>query len=68
MKTDFKLPKVKVAIWEYESGWGSKIDEIKEFDSMAKAEAFIVKFNKPNQDNWDKTKNVPSWYMTARLA
>lgn len=59
--------KFEVAIIEYESGWGSRVDEVKHFDTFEKAEAFIKKFNQPNVDDYAKTKTVPSWYMTARL-
>lgn len=61
-------PKVKVEIIESEAGWGQKVDEVKEFTTLAKAEAFIKKFNKPNHDDYKKTGKVPGWYMYARLA
>ena len=40
--------KVYVHIWEYERGWGSKIDETREFDSKKEAAEFIEKFNASN--------------------
>ena len=60
-------PKVKVAIVESERGWGQKIDEIKKFDTKEEAEAFIKEYNKPNEDDYAKTKRVPDWYMQAEL-
>ncbi len=53
---------VKVEIIESERGWGSKVDEVKEFDDMEQAEEFIKTFNSAN----DKDQ-VPDWYMYARL-
>ena len=53
--------KFKVALWEYERGWGSKIDEIKEFDVYEEAVTYIEKFNEKNNE-----ETVPDWYMTAR--
>ena len=40
--------KVKVNIMEYEKGWGSKVDEVKEFSSLKEAEAFIKGYNSEN--------------------
>ena len=56
------MKKYKVALREYERGWGSRIDEIREFDSLDEAEKFIIEFNSEN----DK-EIVPDWYMTASL-
>jgi len=47
---------------ESERGWGSKIDEVKYFDTMEEAEAFVIEFNKYN----DKP-TVPDWYMYAEI-
>lgn len=52
----------RVGIFEYEKGWGSKCDEIREFPSPALAEAFCKDYNKRNTD-----KVVPDWYMVARI-
>ena len=49
-----------VVVREYERGWGSKIDEIKSFDSMMEALDFQKKFNSYNTE-----KYVPDWYMVA---
>lgn len=56
-ETTFKF---KVKIEEYERGWGSKIDEIKEFDTVEQANDFIKEFNKKNTDTV-----APDWYMVA---
>lgn len=61
------MAKVLVEIIESERGWGQKVGEVKSFPTLAKAEAFIKKYNKPNHDDFKKTKTVPSWYMYARL-
>lgn len=53
--------KFKVAFWEFERGWGSKIDSYEEFDTEELANARIQEFNADN--NLDE---VPDWYMTAR--
>jgi len=62
-----KKPTIKVNIIESERGWGSKVDEVREFRTRAAAEKFVEKFNKPNVDNWNKTKTVPDWYMRAEI-
>lgn len=57
------MKKFKVNIIESEAGWGSKIEDVEEFDTQEEADDFIVKFNK--QNNKDK---VPAWYMRAEPA
>jgi hypothetical protein len=52
----------KVEIIESERGWGSKIDEIKYFDSEESAKAFCANFNKDNPPG-----PAPDWYMQANL-
>lgn len=54
---------VKVNIIESERGWGSRIDEVKEFETMQQAVEFIRKYNASNN-----LEEVPDWYMYARLA
>jgi hypothetical protein len=56
------MKKTKVAIIESERGWGSKIDEVKEFDTPEEAKDFVTKFNAGN----DKPE-VPDWYMRAEI-
>lgn len=34
----------KVAVMEFERGWGSKIDHVEEFDTVELAEAFTNRF------------------------
>lgn len=53
----------KVHIIESERGWGQRIDEIKEFKTLAAAEKFVEEFNKKNNKD-----TVPDWYMYAQLA
>jgi len=52
----------KVAIYEFERGWGSKVDEVREFKTKEKAIAFVAKFNSSNTGT-----TVPDWYMVAEL-
>lgn len=52
----------KVALIEFERGWGSKIDEVREFSTREERDAFIVEFN----SQIDKDI-VPDWYMIAEV-
>jgi hypothetical protein len=56
------MEKIKVLIIESERGWGQKIDEVKEFDTVAEAKKFVTDYNKYNTK-----KTVPDWYMYAKL-
>lgn len=50
----------RVDIIESERGWGTKVDEVKYFDSEESAKAFCAEYNKTN------TASVaPDWYMQA---
>jgi hypothetical protein len=51
----------KVEVIESERGWGSKIDEVKYFNTKEFAEKFVKEFNSAN----DKDV-VPDWYMYAQ--
>jgi len=53
---------IKVALLEFERGWGSRIDEIKEFPTIDEAKTFVDEFNSVN----DK-KEAPDWYMVAEI-
>lgn len=55
----------KVHIWESERGWGSKIDEIKEFPTLAEAEKFVEEYNEKHNP---PMYPAPDWYMYAVLA
>lgn len=50
----------RVDIIESERGWGSKVDDVKYFDTMESAKEFCKTFNARN--NLDV---VPDWYMRA---
>lgn len=52
--------KYRVDIIESERGWGSKVDEQKDFNSLDEAKAFVTKFNAVNNE-----AVVPDWYMYA---
>lgn len=56
-------PMHKVTIIESERGWGSKVDDVKYFDTKENALAFCVEFNKCNTGTV-----VPDWYMYAEYA
>lgn len=53
---------IKVIIIESESGWGQKIDEVKEFKTLKEAEDFVKKHNSVN--NKDK---IPGIYWRAEI-
>lgn len=55
--------KFKVNLIESERGWGSRVDEVKEFDSYPEAEKFIEEFNAENTES-----SAPDWYMYAERA
>lgn len=49
-----------VNVWEFESGWGSKIDYQEDFQTKELAESFVKAFNAKNDQD-----TVPDWYMMA---
>ena len=51
----------KVEISEYERGWGSKIDEVKYFDSESSTLQFVNQYNSGNTES-----SAPDWYMVAQ--
>lgn len=51
----------KAGIYEYERGWGSKLDEVREFDTAQERDTFIQNFNSQNTED-----TVPDWYMVAQ--
>ena len=53
---------IKVVVIESEAGWGQRVDEVKEFDTMKEAEDFVTDFNKDNN-----APVTPSWYMYAYI-
>lgn len=54
---------VKVYIIESERGWGQRVDDTKEFDTMDEARDFIREYNADNNE-----PTTPDWYMYAVLA
>jgi hypothetical protein len=48
---------------EYDLGWGSRVLDTKEFDTLQEANDYIAEFN--SQNTCDR---VPDWYMVAVLA
>lgn len=51
----------KVVIIESERGWGQRVDEVKEFETKAEADAFVKEFNSENT-----APTAPDWYMQAQ--
>lgn len=49
-----------VDLYEYERGWGSKLDETYYFRSKILADNYARDFNSKNTE-----KSVPDWYMIA---
>lgn len=54
--------KTKVEIIESERGWGQRVDDTKEFDTIAEAISYVNDFNKQNDKDI-----VPDWYMYAQI-
>lgn len=52
--------KFKAQLIESERGWGSRVDEVREFDTEQERDEFIAKFNAQNNE-----ETVPDWYMYA---
>ncbi len=53
-------PAFRVDLIEYERGWGSKVDEVKYFDTEPEAKQYCVEFNAKNT-----SLTAPDWYMVA---
>ena len=53
-------PLFRVDIIESERGWGSRVDEVKYFETMAEANAFCNQYNSHNT-----AAVTPDWYMYA---
>jgi len=54
----------RVDIFEYELGWGSRLDESIYFDDEQEAKDYADNYNKKH--NTEAT--TPDWYMVARFA
>jgi hypothetical protein len=52
----------RVDIIESEAGWGSKIDEIKYFQTEAAAKQFVTEYN----TKYNPPGPTPAWYMIAQ--
>lgn len=52
---------------ESESGWGSKVDETKEFATKLERDNWVKDYNdKYNPDMGKPGHRTPDWYMIAR--
>lgn len=49
-----------VNVYEYERGWGSRLDDTIEFPTKEAAKAYVKNFNASNVEDV-----VPDWYMIA---
>lgn len=54
-----------VEIIESEAGWGSRVDETKEFDNEVDALEFSDSYNKKYNPPLKPGERVPGWYMYA---
>ncbi len=52
---------VKIAVWEFEKGWGSKIDDWKVCLTTEDANKFKEEFNAKNN-----LSQTPDWYMVIK--
>lgn len=59
-RRNFMSKKYTATIMEYERGWGSRVDEIREFDTEEDRDAFVKDFNSKNTAD-----TAPDWYMVA---
>lgn len=50
----------KAILLEYERGWGSRVDEVREFATEEERDEFITRFNAKNTE-----QSAPDWYMIA---
>ena len=55
--------RTKVIIIESERGWGAKVDEEIEFDTLEEARKYAKDYN----DKWNPPGPVPDWYMYAKV-
>lgn len=60
-----QLP-VKVDIWEYERGWGSKVDSTKNFATVGGADAYVKDYNETHNPPVKSLNDVSDWYMVAK--
>ncbi len=54
--------KYHVAIISYEIAWGNIVEEVKKFDELEDATAFVKHFNGNNNSDVD---SVPVWHQVA---
>ena len=55
------MSKYQVNMIESERGWGSKIDEVKYFDTAEEATKFVQEYNL----KFNSSSVVPDWYIVA---
>lgn len=58
--------KYKAFIVEYERGWGSKVDETKEFETKEERDTFVREYNEKHNPPVASLSQVPDWYMVAQ--
>ncbi len=59
-KTKNGIRQPQVNVFEYERGWGSRIDEVLYFNTEQEALDYVKEFNSKNT-----AETAPDWYMTA---
>jgi len=63
--------KTKVGIYEYEKGWGSRLEDTKEFDTLEQAKEFCLDYNKDlgkgNAAKGLNNKVVPDYFWRAEI-
>jgi hypothetical protein len=50
----------KVQVWEFEKGWGNRLDSVEEFKTVEEANRYQQTFNAKND-----LPEAPDWYMAA---
>ncbi len=53
----------QVDVWEYERGWGAKVDFKVYFNEIHHADEYVKTFNAKNTE-----LTAPDWYMQAKEA
>lgn len=56
----------KAYIVESERGFGSKVEDIREFDTEEERNSFIEEYNRKYNPGMYDGSSAPDWYMAAR--
>lgn len=55
----------KAYVYEYERGWGARLEDTKTFDTIEERDNFILKFNSENIKELHAGEPVPEVYWRA---